>query len=97
VKVAESVAVGAAAGSRVNHPGVSQDDKAVSEHKGAETPCPDRHDLATRGIRPMNILPRDRQMAVIAALSEGTSISTVERLTGHPRLSSLGHYPPSAA
>ena len=30
----------------------------------------------------MNILPRDRQIAVIAALSEGMSIRSVERLTG---------------
>ncbi len=30
----------------------------------------------------MNILPRDRQIAIIAALSEGTSIRSVERLTG---------------
>jgi hypothetical protein len=29
-----------------------------------------------------NILPRDRQIAVIAALSEGTSIRATERLTG---------------
>lgn len=30
----------------------------------------------------MNILSRDRQVAVIAALSEGMSIRSVERLTG---------------
>jgi IS1 family transposase len=30
----------------------------------------------------MNILPRDKQIAVIAALSEGMSIRSVERLTG---------------
>ena len=30
----------------------------------------------------MNVLPRDRQIAVIAALSEGMSIRSVERLTG---------------
>lgn len=30
----------------------------------------------------MNILPRDRQVAVIAALAEGTSIRSTERLTG---------------
>jgi IS1 family transposase len=30
----------------------------------------------------MNILPRDKQIAIIAALSEGTSIRSVERLTG---------------
>lgn len=30
----------------------------------------------------MNILPRDRQIAVIAALTEGMSIRSVERLTG---------------
>jgi IS1 family transposase len=30
----------------------------------------------------MNILPRDKQIAVIAALSEGTSIRATERLTG---------------
>ena len=30
----------------------------------------------------MNILPRDRQIAVTAALSEGVSIRSVERLTG---------------
>ena len=30
----------------------------------------------------MNVLPRDRQIAAIAALSEGTSIRTTERLTG---------------
>lgn len=30
----------------------------------------------------MNILPRDRQVAVIAALAEGNSIRSVERLTG---------------
>src|SRR5581483_7134750 len=32
-------------------------------------------------IGPMNILPRDRQVAVIAALAEGNSIRSVERLT----------------
>ena len=30
----------------------------------------------------MNILPRDKQVAVISALSEGISIRSVERLTG---------------
>src|ERR1039458_8915842 len=30
----------------------------------------------------MNILPRDKQIAVISALSEGMSIRSVERLTG---------------
>jgi len=30
----------------------------------------------------MNILPRDQQIAVIGALSEGMSIRSVERLTG---------------
>jgi hypothetical protein len=30
----------------------------------------------------MNILPRDREVAVIAALSEGMSIRATERLTG---------------
>lgn len=33
-------------------------------------------------IGPMNILPRDRQIAVIAALAEGNSIRSTERLTG---------------
>lgn len=33
----------------------------------------------------MNTLPRDQQIAVISALSEGMSIRSVERLTGHHR------------
>src|SRR6202163_4209433 len=32
--------------------------------------------------RPMNILPRDKQIAVISALTEGVSIRATERLTG---------------
>jgi hypothetical protein len=32
--------------------------------------------------RPMNILPRDQQIAVISALTEGCSIRATERLTG---------------
>jgi len=32
-------------------------------------------------IAPMNVLPRDKQIAVIAALTEGCSIRSVERLT----------------
>jgi hypothetical protein len=31
---------------------------------------------------PMNILPRDKQIAVISALTEGCSIRATERLTG---------------
>jgi hypothetical protein len=34
------------------------------------------------GLAPMNILSRDKQIKVIAALSEGMSIRSVERLTG---------------
>lgn len=34
------------------------------------------------GLAPMNILPRDQQITVISALSEGMSIRSVERLTG---------------
>jgi hypothetical protein len=41
----------------------------------------------------MNILPRDRQIAVIAALSEGTSIRAVERLTGSTVTRSCGWAP----
>jgi hypothetical protein len=33
-------------------------------------------------IAPMNVLPRDQQIAVISALTEGCSIRSVERLTG---------------
>lgn len=33
-------------------------------------------------IAPMNVLPRDKQIAVISALTEGCSIRSVERLTG---------------
>lgn len=33
----------------------------------------------------MNVLPRDRQIAIIAALSEGTSIRATERLTNPHR------------
>ena len=33
-------------------------------------------------IAPVNILPRDKQIAVISALTEGCSIRSVERLTG---------------
>jgi hypothetical protein len=32
-------------------------------------------------IAPMNILPRDKQIAVISALTEGCSIRATERLT----------------
>src|SRR3954453_13956778 len=33
-------------------------------------------------IAPMNVLPRDKQIAVISALTEGCSIRSVERLIG---------------
>jgi len=33
-------------------------------------------------IAPMNILPRDKQIAIVAALTEGCSICATERLTG---------------
>ncbi len=38
--------------------------------------------LMSEGDRPMNILPFDRQVAAIAALTEGCSIRATERLTG---------------
>lgn len=43
-------------------------------------------------IGPMNILPREKQIEVVAALTEGVSIRATERLTGVNRgtIMSLG-------
>lgn len=32
-----------------------------------------------------NVLPKDKQIAIIGALAEGSSIRSIERLTGVPR------------
>src|SRR5713101_3955501 len=42
-------------------------------------------DPAFPWIGPMNILPRDKQIEIIAALTEGCSIRTVERMTSTHR------------